>query len=173
MGASLLDSDIYAGTLTVLRTGRDKFAVQKGEHPQESGSGVIPCPAGFHCYGFANSAFEVVLTDVVLAEKHWRRSFDGPGFHLSFFVFRLDEELDVGIPPVDFGERTFEADAVVQVEQGSHVVMGPRAIRRQQDAKGNRGRKSKIHGDPPCRWLDEFPVRKFPEKMILVGKARA
>src|SRR5687768_14071412 len=87
-------------SLTVLRTRGENFAARQSHNPQKSGARSIPGAACFGCNGFVERSFNVGSIYVACPKESWRRTFQGPVLHLVA-VFRLHDQLDVGVSPVD------------------------------------------------------------------------
>src|SRR5262249_25760618 len=109
---------ISLSTSAVLRAGRQDLSVRQRHHPQESRARTVSCAACFGTYCLAKGGLDIALVDVASSEEGRRRSLERPGLHFSFAVLRVDDQLDVRIPPIDFGQSALHADSIIEIIEG-------------------------------------------------------
>lgn len=109
--------------LAILGAGRNDFSVRQGKGANEPEAGLVARPADLHGDGLSDAGFEISLSDIADPEEAGRGALTLPALNRATGAFYFDREVGVWVAPIDSSETACEGDAVVEIEDRSHVVM--------------------------------------------------
>ena len=89
----------------------------------------------FQLDGFAQRLLEIRFGRVSASEEDRRRPLRLPSFDLAVVPFGVHENLNVWISPIKLGERARQSHAVIEIENGGHVVVRLRCCGQQGHSK--------------------------------------
>src|SRR4051812_46928467 len=148
----------------VLRAGRDHSSVRQFQLANEAGLGSVAGATGLDGDLFPQRLLEVFPGELTGAKEDGRRPFERPGLGLALLVFRVDRQVDMRVPPVDFRQCTGFREPLVEVEHRGHVVVCRRGGGKYDGEP--QGKRDPCHSDclPTCRSTvaDESGFRGSP-----------